>query len=103
MCVHVAASYTHVNVSLHIHVPTRKASHSRDLSMARNVQDAVSERCATVIKHAEKRRAYKSSVRLIEQPANPEEDWPSLKATAPPASVHAPIRNLSPPAKRRKR
>ncbi|CAK0785375.1 hypothetical protein CVIRNUC_008583 [Coccomyxa viridis] len=66
-------------------------------------KDAVSERCAAVIKHAEKRRAYKSSVRLITQPADPEEDWPSLKTTAPPASVHAPIRDFSPMAKRRKR
>ena len=92
-----------MDVSLQYYLPTWKASHSRDFTMARDVQDAVSERCATVIKHAEKRRAYKSSVRLIEQPADPEEDWPALKATAAPASVHASIRDFSPTAKRRKR
>ena len=39
------------------------------------VQDALSERCAAVIRHSERRRAYRGAVRLIKQPAPPEEAW----------------------------
>ena len=39
------------------------------------VQDALSERCAAVIRHSERRRAYRGAIRLIKQPAPPEEAW----------------------------
>ena len=39
------------------------------------VQDALSERCAAVIRHSERRRAYRGAVRLIKQPAPPVEAW----------------------------
>lgn len=52
-----------------------------------HVQDAVSQRCAAVIKHAERRLAYRNSVRLIQQPAPPEEVWTSHEDRAHPVTA----------------